>query len=313
MKQFVVRFIYFFLLTFFFSSCEEEYVPSDVIYEKQYVIESYIELSNADIPVYALVTYSLPFYSSLGIDVINNSFIRSAIVTVSDGSTDYPLQELCLNDLSEPFRSEVIKNLGYEPDSIRTNICIYADIGRAIKPEVNKEYRIQVVISKDTISGKTIIPGPAKIDSFWFVEPPGKNKNDTFAQMLCIIEDPPGVKDFYRYFTAGQNERLIANVNSVTDDTFFEGQKFKFPLSKALGPDEKFGDNTGYFRRGDTVQIKWCTLSESHFNFWNTLETSRTRQGPFASYVRINGNIEKGLGIFGAQNCQYYTLVVPRI
>ncbi len=300
-------------LACFLSACEEEYIPSDVIYEKQFVIESYIESSSANLPVYAIMTYSLPFYSSLGIDVINNSFVRNADVRIHDGLNEFPLQELCLNDLAEPFRSEVIKNLGYQPDSIKTNICVYVDIAGAIKPEVNKEYSIRVIKDLDTMTAKAVIPGPATIDSIWFVDPPGRNDNDTFAQLFCFIEDPPGKKDYYRYFTAGQNERLIAGVNSVTDDVFFEGQKFKFTLSKALSPDEKFGDNTGLFRRGDTVQIKWCTISESHYNFWNTLETSRTRQGPFASYVRINGNIEKGLGIFGTQNCQYYTVVVPRI
>lgn len=48
---------------------------------------------------------------------------------------------------------------------------------------------------------------------------------------------------------------------------FFDGQKFKFTLSKAQGADESFGDNTGLFKRGDTVQIKWCNIPESHFSF----------------------------------------------
>lgn len=300
-----------FLCSTLLYSCEEEYIPKDSIYEKQLVVESYIEKSEDSIPVYAIVTNSLPFYTSFGIDVINNSFVRDAFVTIDDGVTKYQLQEVCLSDLPEPFKSEVIKNLGFKPDSIKTDICIYIDINNAIIPQENIEYKIRIIKDSDTLFGITRIPKLISIDSFWFEKPPGKNQNDTFAQMFCIISDIPGQKDFYRYFTASQGERLIANINSVTDDVFFDGQKFKFTLAEANGPDEEFGDNTGFFRRGDTIQIKWCNIPQSHFDFWSTLETSRTRQGPFASYVRIQGNIQNGLGIFGGQHCIYYNLIVP--
>ncbi len=294
------------------SSCEEEYIPDGNIYQKQFVVESYIEKSAENFPVYAIVTYSLPFYSSFGIDVVNNSFVRGADVAVYSKGIKYTLQEVCLNSLPEPLRSDLLKSLGLEPDSIKTDICIYADVNRSIDPQEGVEYIIQVIKDHDTISGSTEIPKRISIDSIWFTKPPGKNQNDTFAQMFCIISDLPGQKDFYRYYTSGQGERLVANVNSVTDDIFFDGQKFKFTLFEARGPDEKFDDNSGLFRRGDTALIKWCTIPQSHYDFWNTLETSRTRQGPFASYVRIDGNINGGLGIFGGQNCVYYTIPIPK-
>ncbi|MBK9221720.1 MAG: DUF4249 domain-containing protein [Saprospiraceae bacterium] len=300
------------LLGTLLTSCEEEFLPGDTIYEKQLVIECYLEKSSNNIPVYAIISYSLPFYSSFGIDVVNNSFVRSADVSIYDGVSRYTLQELCLSSLQEPLRTEVIKQFGFNPDSIKTDICIYVDLSGQIKPKEDVNYELRVITQSDTFFSQTQIPDLIPIDSFWFEKPPGKNSNDTFAQMFCIISDLQGQSDYYRYLTAGKEEQLTAGIASVTDDVFFDGQKFKFTLSKAQGADESFGDNTGLFKRGDTVQIKWCNIPESHFSFWSTLETSRTRQGPFSSYVRINGNIQNGLGIFGGQNCAYYKIVVPK-
>ncbi|HRG68163.1 MAG TPA: DUF4249 domain-containing protein [Saprospiraceae bacterium] len=300
------------LLSLLLISCEEEFLPAESVYKKELVIESYIEKNDASLPVFAILTYTLPFYSSFNIDVINNSYVKNAEVTIFDGQTRYDLPQLCLNDIQEPLRSEIIKNFGYNPDSFKTDLCVYVDLAKTIPVETGKTYELRAITNGDTLYSTTQIPDLIPIDSFWFDKPAGKNKNDTFAQLFCIISDLPNQKDYYRYFTAGQNERLIPNVTSVTDDIFFDGQKFKFTLSEAISRDEDFGDNSGLFKRGDTVQIKWCTIPQSHFDFWNTLETSATRQGPFASYVRIKGNIEGGLGIFGGQNCKNYTLYVPK-
>lgn len=300
------------LLSLLLISCEEEFLPAESVYKKELVIESYIEKNDASLPVFAILTYTLPFYSSFNIDVINNSYVKNAEVTIFDGQTRYDLPQLCLNDIQEPLRTEIIKNFGYNPDSFKTDLCVYVDLAKTIPVETGKTYELRAITNGDTLYSTTQIPDLIPIDSFWFDKPAGKNKNDTFAQLFCIISDLPNQKDYYRYFTAGQNERLIPNVTSVTDDIFFDGQKFKFTLSEAISRDEDFGDNSGLFKRGDTVQIKWCTIPQSHFDFWNTLETSATRQGPFASYVRIKGNIEGGLGIFGGQNCKNYTLYVPK-
>ncbi|MBK8403974.1 MAG: DUF4249 family protein [Saprospiraceae bacterium] len=162
----------------------------------------------------------------------------------------------------------------------------------------------------DSVKSKAFIPALNPIDSIWFDVVPGKPL-DSFLQLFCKIQDRPVDRDYYRYFTAGEGEALIPNFSSVTDDYFFNGQAFKFTLQKAMQPGEDFNETSGYFRKGDSIEIKWCGIEKAQFEFWNTLEVSRTRQGPFSSYVRIDGNISNGLGIFGTQNCKYYKLVVP--
>ena len=61
---------------------------------------------------------------------------------------------------------------------------------------------------------------------------------------------------------------------------------------------------------GDSVLIKWTTIDEAHFDFWNTLEFSNANQGPFSSYTRLQSNINGGLGIWGGYSVSYYSRTV---
>lgn len=303
-----------FIILFGLVSCEEAYLPSPDVYQKQLVIESIVELSNESLPAYCILSSSFAFDTLLDQSFVDKLYVKDATVHIIQNGIPYNLQQFCLNDLQEPFRSDLIRELGFDPDSIKTNFCVYIDIAREIKPQAGDEFVLQVIQSTDTFISKSLMPQFNAIDSFWFEKPPGRNQNDSFAQLYCIISDNPLQSDFYRYFTAGSEERLIPNLNSVTDDVFFDGKSFKFSLSKAIGPDDDFGDdNSGLYRRGDSVIIKWCTISNEQYDFWNSLEASRTRQGPFSSYIRIQGNVPGALGLFGTQNCTYYSLLVPKI
>jgi hypothetical protein len=97
----------------------------------------------------------------------------------------------------------------------------------------------------------------------------------------------------------------------VVEDLFFDGKMFEFQLLNPrttradVDPDE-----FGLYFVGDTISIKWCTIDEAHFDFWNTLEFSSANQGPFSSYTRLESNIEGGLGIWGGYSVSYYTLPV---
>ncbi|MEO6188995.1 MAG: DUF4249 family protein [Saprospiraceae bacterium] len=292
-------------------SCEEEVIPSNTGYEPEYVVESYLEQSSEALPPYLFLTKSLGFYAKFDTGILNNLFVSNATVHVVVDQISYPLEEVCISQLPPDIRKEVLKNFGFNSDSVKVDFCAYIDLNKNIPILVDKKYQLEIIVNQDTVRSTTTIPPIVRLDSFWFQDIPGKS-NDTFAQLFCIIDDKAARNDYYRYFSAGMNENLIPNFGSVTNDFFFDGQKFKFTLSKAVPPGETFNDNSGYFKRGDTIRVKWCNIDKPHFEFWNTLEVSRTRQGPFSSYVRIKGNIENGLGIFGGQNCEIYSLYVPK-
>lgn len=235
-----------------FTSCEEEISPGSRFYERQLVVECYLEAGNEALPPYCILTNSLAFDSLDDGDLVSRLYVRGAEVILSDGVSNVVLQEFCLNDLQEPFRSELLAQLGYDPDSVNVDFCAYIDFARELELAEGRAYTLEVRSGQRVYWAAAIMPGSSPIDSIWFEKPPGRNQNDSFAQLYCIIEDNPLVADYYRYFTAGQGEPLIPNLNSVTDDVFFNGKRFEFSLAKAREPDDEFGDNTGLYRRGDT-------------------------------------------------------------
>ncbi|MBL7830024.1 MAG: DUF4249 family protein, partial [Saprospiraceae bacterium] len=144
----------------------------------------------------------------------------------------------------------------------------------------------------------------------WFEQPPGE-PSDTLRRLLCYISDPAGSDNYYRYFTSVNDGAYSAGRNSVTDDKFFDGLRFKFPLARRNAPDEEFDPVTfGLFRIGEKASIKWVNMDKDHFDYWNTLEFNRSNQGPFSSYTRVKTNINGGLGIWGGYNVNYYNLIV---
>jgi len=302
-------FIFFFVLGF--TSCETEFIPEGTNTNPDFVIEAYLEKSSEGIPIYLILSKTIGFYSEFSSDRIQDLFIKADSVIIQDGNNNILLSELCLNDLPEELRKMAFERLGLNPDSVSIDLCVYTDLSNRLQLREDAAYNLLVYVDQRILSSTTSIPKVIPLDSIWFDNVPGKGL-DSFAQMFCIIRDLPGESNFYRYFTAGPNENLIAGFTSVTDDYFFDGQEFKFSLQRAVPPGQGFSDTSGYFRVGDTVRLKWCNIDQDHFDFWNTLEVSRTRQGPFSSYVRIKGNIKGGLGIFGGQNCNYYTLVVKK-
>ncbi len=298
-------------LLFTFSSCEEEFIPEPVVGAEGIVVEGYIEAGDRPTPPYVILTKSFPFFSELSQDQLDDSFVRGAEVTVSDGDKTVTLTELCLDEVPVEFRNLVSEFLGTPIDSIGFNFCAYIDLSMEMMGEEGKTYSLEVKTGEETLRASTTIPSAIPLDTLWFTQPPGE-PSDVFAELNVLLSDPADETNFYRYLTSEQYGPYLAAFGSVTDDLLFDGQSFEFPLPKAEAPGTEFDQESyGYYVRGSTVTIKWITLDEDHFNFWNTLEFSRANQGPFSSYTRIDHNIEGGVGIWGGLAARYYELEVP--
>jgi len=299
-----------FPFAFVLFSCEEEFIPPVIAAEDQIVVEGYIEAGDRPTPPYVFLTRSFPFFSKLSQEDLNNAFIKDAEITVYDGEQTITLTELCLDDIPEEFRDQAADLLGVSVDSLGFNFCVYLDLSLQMMGEEGKTYELTVKTGDKIITASTTIPFAVPLDSIYFVPPPGE-PNDTLAQLRIILNDPPGIPNYYRYFTREGEGPYLRPFASVTDDLLFEGQRFELPLSKAEAFDAEFDQATfGLFRLGEAASIKWMTLDEAQFNFWNTLEFSRANQGPFSSYTRIQHNVEGGLGIWGGIAARYYDITV---
>ncbi len=293
------------------SSCEQEYIPIQPGGGPKYVVEGYIEAGENPLPPYLILTRTLDFYNEIGPDQFTASFVHDAQVTVTDGNTAVQFQEICFSELDPSIRKEVAEQFGFNADSLVIDFCVYIDLSGQLQPEIGGHYDLKITVGSDTITASTTIPRHVPLDSLRFAPPPGV-PNDTLAQLKCFISDPAGERNFYRYLTSTNGGPLETSFSSVEEDLFFDGKTFDFQL---LNPATDGGegiepDEFGLYYVGDTIRIKWCTLDEAHFDFWNTLEFSNANQGPFANYTRLQSNIHGGLGIWGGYSVSYYTKVV---
>jgi len=298
------------VFTLFLTSCEEEYIPVPSGDGPEYVVEGYLEAGDDPTPPYLILTRSFDFYGAFGPDEFNDSFVHDADVRVSDGSLEVTLQEICFFDLDSTVRELLAEQFGLNADSLTINFCVYIDLLNQLQPQTGKTYNLMIAVDGDTITSSTRIPMPVPLDSLKFEPPPG-DPNDSLAQLTCYISDPAGDKNFYRYFVATNGGQLKTGFSSVEEDLFFDGKSFGFQL---FNPETESGDvepeEFGLYFVGDTITLKWCTIDEANFDFWNTLEFAKSNQGPFSSYTRIQSNIVGGLGVWGGYSVNYYTLEV---
>ncbi len=299
-----------FLALLVLSACEETFIPDVASTEPDIVIEGYIEAGEFSRPPYVFVTYAQPFFSSFSTEDFDGIFVHDAKVEVSNGEETFLLDEICYNELSLIQQEFLEEQLGLEVDSLSVNLCVYLDLSFQLAGEVGKRYDLRVEADGKVLTSTTTIPEHVPLDDLFFVKPPG-NPPDTLRDLRCLVSDPAEQTNYYRYFTQMNDEAVIAPINSVIDDLFFNGASFEVPLPKAEPRGTAIDPVIyGLYPVGNKVTIKWCNLDLDHYNFWNTLEFNAINEGPFSSYTRIDSNIEGGLGIWGGYSVSFYELIV---
>lgn len=301
-----------FFLIWINPGCEVEFIPRDINLNPELVVEGYIEAGPEALPAYVILTRSKPFFSELSLQELDNLFVRNAAVTINDGQQTTTLSELCFNDLPADLRQLAAERLGLNPDSVLINFCVYLDLASQIKPVSGKSYRLNIIAGDERIEATTTVPEFIPLDSLWWREAPGKPV-DTLLQLMARVNDPVGEKNFYRYFCRINEGPFETPFSSVNDDILIDGKTFDFRLIRPRKEGEEFDQSTfGLFRTGDSITIKWTSIDEAHFKFWNTFEFNKGNQGPFSSYTTIDSNIKGGLGVWGAYASGLYRLRVAR-
>lgn len=311
MKNYTLLFVAFVMTSMWFAGCTEPYIPETSEEDQRIVVEGFIEAGDSEMPTFVLLTRSIPFISTIDLNTFNELFVNDAKVTVFDGTKTVELEEFCLDELPPEIRVIAAEALGFDPDSTTLNICAYVDLLDNIDRKIGGSYDLMIEVEDEVITATTTIPQFVPLFNLRWDDPPGV-PSDTVARLWVTIDDPADESNFYRYFTEQNEEGLIAPFSSVVDDAFFDGKEFEFPLTKAEPRDGDFdADNFGFYFRGDSIRIKWMTIDEAHFEFWNTLEFSRNNSGPFSSYNRVSSNVNGALGIWGGYAVGYYEEFVP--
>lgn len=293
------HFIFIFFLSVLFLSCEKSIEFDLKEAAPELSVDASIETNEAPV---VILTRSLNYFSEVSTGVISNSFIKDAEVTIRSGTAVYPLKRF---DVMLP---------GNVPFSFYSSDP--AQPQQYLRGEEGKSYTLQVNWSGKQYTATTTIPLPRKtIDSLWWKPVPGDTDTSSRAVLMGRFTDPPGFGDYIRYFTRVNSGSFFPGLNSVFDDLLVNGTTYDIAIDKGVNRNAEIDfDNFVFFRKGDTVTVKFCNIDKATYDFWRTTEFSYQSIGnPFSTPTKILGNVSNGaLGYFGGYATQFRSLIIPR-
>jgi hypothetical protein len=266
--------------------------PPDLI-----VVEGHIEPGGY---AYVILTKNAPYFAPTDTATLLKYLITNATVVVSDG---------VINDtLSFTYNSTFMP---YFP-------VFYQ--GSKIIGQPNHTYTLTVIADGQTVTSTTTIPGLVPLDSTWFQV---EGSLDSLGFIYGILHDPDTMGNCYRFMTKrishfpdGTQEDLgfIADRNSVFNDKIFNGQTFDVDFDRPHLPHDTSADDhnveDGYFKKGDTIILKFMTIDQAQYNFWLTEGiAAQGADNPFAAPTIVKSNIIGGLGIWGGYGTTYDTII----
>ena len=284
------KIICFIVVTLLFFSCRKDVKLNLPAYQQKVVIEASIETAGTAI---VFLSYSVPYFGDFDYSTPENAFIKGATVTISDGATVDTLKEL------DPSRG-------------------YLYVGFKMKGQHGKTYTIKVSTGDQVFQTTSTILDPVPLDSLYFVSV----KGDSLGFIGQTFKEPAGSGDCYRWLAKrlGRDQYYAAPFNSVFDDKFIDGKKFDFSYDRGAQPNQ-FQQNTsdserGYYKRGDTVVVKFCKIGRREYDFWFSYYQNKLSNGnPFSSPANVKSMFDdnqKCFGAFVAYSPAFDTLIIPK-
>jgi len=280
-----------------FASCEKSIHFNLDTTQPSLVVEASIENNQ---PPVVILSSSFAYFSNISADLLANSFVHNAVITISNGVKTHRLKE---------YSYATPANLQVYYYSIDSSVLSTAFTGT-----FNTAYSMNIQVNGKTYTAFTTIPALAKtIDSLWWKKAPG-NPDSNKVVLVAKITDPPGYGNYIRYFTKTNSDPFYPGLTSVYDDQVVDGTTYTSDVERGVNRNEKLDlDNYSFFERGDTITAKLTNIDKATFDFWRTMEYSYSSIGnPFSSPTKVLGNINGALGYFGGYAAQYKTIIVPQ-
>ena len=303
------------------SACEKEITVDLPKTEQKLVVEGTIEPGQ---PPIVLLTRTESYFDPLDASTFSNLFVRNAVVTVSDGITTLPLSQLCSSAIPDSLIDEVAELTGLDPDLLAAaDICLYSTLDPALFGVVGRTYHLDIQAEGKSLSSSTTIPNPVPLDSLWFRLDETIDDNDSLGYIWTRLTDPDTVGNNYRWSArristyddgSVKDASFIAPLGSTFNDDFFNGLSFDFFALRGSSPfstaDDDDNEERNYFKREDTVVVKFISLGAAEYEFYRTFESNVLNSGDlFASPANVRSNIQGGLGVWAGLGVAYDTLV----
>lgn len=284
----------FFGLVFFYA-CEKEITVDLPKPDPKIVVEGYV--FEGERP-YVILSRNTGYFEPIDSASLINSFIFDGMVTVSDG----------INTDTLTFQSAAESVLGFA--YVKTNPTVVGQAG--------KTYTLTATADGQTVTAVTTIIPPLALDSILWK--PQVNE-DSLGFVWIYFTDPGvdlrGYRIMSRRVSANpERNQPYFRTNFYFENSLFSGQQAPvgFDQASQYGEDllanQPEDPDDGYFRVGDTVEVRLCTIDKPYYDFLNMLGNSTSSNGsPFASPNNVIGNVIGGLGGFGGHGVAQYRIV----
>ncbi|PHR46812.1 MAG: hypothetical protein COA32_10045 [Fluviicola sp.] len=310
------KLIYIAILSTVISSCTKEVLVDIPESEEKLVVDGRIETGE---PPVILLTRSNNIYDETSGNLLLESLVSGATVTVSDGSNSVVLDEICSQSLPPGTEEAIASFLNIDPEELDdVDICFYSTTNTAIYGQVGKTYTLDIDFEGEQYNSTTQILQPHILDSLYWKEDPD-NPDNGYSWMT--LTDPAGQFDAYFWECRRINlnsdgepidDRYRTTFNPAFDDAFFDGLTFDFAYENPFNFNQETPpEERGFYQRGDTVVVKFSKINKPVYEFMEMKYTQlQTGGSPFATPSNLPSNISNGaLGVWAGYSPSYDTLV----
>jgi hypothetical protein len=271
-----------------------------------------------------LLSRTQGWFTPTDLNSIAAAFITEAAVTVDDGTTVHTLDRICSSQIPDSLLEEAAALLGLNPQLLaNVNICVWTKLDGSLLGQEGRSYRLRVQTEGRTLRAITTIPHAVALDSLWFRLAQQKPGDDSLGFIWARLTDPDTIGNHYRWLArrinAGADGRpkdngFVAPFFSVFEDRYANGLRFDFNFNRGAVPysdaDDDNNEEAGYFKRGDTVVVKFVSLDLASYRFYNSFQNNVAGGGDvFSNPANVKSNIEGGLGVWSGWGVRLDTVV----
>jgi len=275
-------------------------------------------------PPLIMLTRTQSYFDPADLNSFSNLFVHGATINVSDGVNTAALQEFCSSAFTAGQLAAIASVIGVDPVVLaNANVCIYTDSSGTIIGQTGRSYTLHIAAENKTLSSVTSIPNTVHLDSTWFKLAQQNPNDDTLGYVWAKLHDPDTLGNGYRFLTRRINHysdgsikdnTFTGAIGSAFYDKFINGLTFDFFAVRGHSPYSSKPDDDnaerGYFKRGDTVVVKFVSIGYKEYDFYNSFEANVSSQGDlFSTPANVRSNINGGLGIWAGWGVALDTVV----
>ena len=267
------------------ASCGGTWQPEG---SPELVVEGYIE--DGGYPRVTVTTTVPTSTEYQRIDEQTDHLVRWAKVSVSDGD-----KTVILTGMTD-----------------RHSFPPYVYTTSEIKGKAGGRYTLTVEYGGRTATASTTIPAPVPLDGLEFVPAPGKAGA---FHLMATFTDPPEPGNRYKFFvkTEGVDSLYLSSFLGNVDDADLDGSRVEMQVRKGniVGMGESSFRDPGLFFAGEKVGVRFCTLDEASYRFWDSFESMASLSNVPVFTVSENPayNVDGALGYWCGYGAVYYHLM----